>query len=61
MSGMNMSGNPAELHELGVAALAAKLRARDVSAVELAQHFLHRMRREGSAYFHFRGLAFLLY
>ena len=48
MSGMNMSGNPAELHELGVAALAAKLRARDVSAVELAQHFLHRMRAHES-------------
>ena len=48
MSGMNMSGNSAELHELGVAALAAKLRARDVSAVELAQHFLHRMRAHES-------------
>ncbi|MCJ0765414.1 Asp-tRNA(Asn)/Glu-tRNA(Gln) amidotransferase subunit GatA [Variovorax terrae] len=32
------------LHELGVAQLAAKLRGREVSAVETAQHFLARMK-----------------
>ncbi|PWW47058.1 aspartyl/glutamyl-tRNA(Asn/Gln) amidotransferase subunit A [Melaminivora alkalimesophila] len=35
---------PSALHELGVAALAAQLRDRQLSAVELAQHFLARMR-----------------
>jgi aspartyl-tRNA(Asn)/glutamyl-tRNA(Gln) amidotransferase subunit A len=32
------------LHDLGVARIAAKLRAREVSAVEAAQHFLLRMK-----------------
>lgn len=35
---------PTELHQLSVTALAADLRARKVSAVETAQHFLARMR-----------------
>ena len=38
MSGA-MSNN---LHDLGVAALAAKLKTRKVSAVEVATHFLQR-------------------
>ena len=37
-----------DLHRLGVAALAAKLRARDVSAVEVAQHFLARGKSHAS-------------
>ena len=36
--------HPTDLHQLGVTALAAALRARKVSAVEAAQHFLARMR-----------------
>ena len=35
------------LHDLTVAALAAKLGAKEVSAVELAQHFLARAKSHG--------------
>jgi aspartyl-tRNA(Asn)/glutamyl-tRNA(Gln) amidotransferase subunit A len=38
-----MSALPADLHNLGVAELAAKLAAREVSSVEVTQHFLARM------------------
>lgn len=38
----------AALHDLGVAALAAKLKAKEVSAVEVAQHFLARGRQHAS-------------
>src|SRR5690606_30562626 len=42
---MNHTAHPPSApHELGVAALAAQLRDRQLSAVELAQHFLARMR-----------------
>ncbi|MFS2036610.1 Asp-tRNA(Asn)/Glu-tRNA(Gln) amidotransferase subunit GatA [Polaromonas sp. CT11-55] len=43
-----MSGglNNTALHELGVAQLAAKLAAREVSSVEAAQHFLARIQQE---------------
>jgi aspartyl-tRNA(Asn)/glutamyl-tRNA(Gln) amidotransferase subunit A len=34
----------ADLHDLGVAELARKLRSREVSAVEAAQHFMARIR-----------------
>jgi aspartyl-tRNA(Asn)/glutamyl-tRNA(Gln) amidotransferase subunit A len=37
-----------ELHELGVAQLAAKLRAKEVSALEVAQHFVARGRQHAS-------------
>ena len=36
----------ADLHQLGVAGLAKALAARDVSAVETAQHFLHRIQAQ---------------
>jgi aspartyl-tRNA(Asn)/glutamyl-tRNA(Gln) amidotransferase subunit A len=42
-----MSATP-DLHDLGVAALAAKLRAKEVSAVEATQHFLARMAQHTS-------------
>ncbi len=48
MSGKTMTEVNAELHQLGVVALAAKLRTREVSAVEVAQHFLHRARKHES-------------
>ncbi len=48
MSGKVMTDINANLHELGVTALAGKLRAREVSAVEVAQHFLQRMRAHES-------------
>jgi len=38
--------NNTELHELGVAQLAAKLAAREVSSVEATQHFLARIQQE---------------
>ena len=43
-----MSGglNNTALHELGVAQLAAKLAAREVSSVEATQHFLARIQQE---------------
>jgi len=43
-----MSGglNNTELHDLGVAQLAAKLAAREVSSLEVTQHFLARIRQE---------------
>jgi aspartyl-tRNA(Asn)/glutamyl-tRNA(Gln) amidotransferase subunit A len=37
-----------ELHELGVAQLAAKLRAKEVSALEVAQHFVARGKQHAS-------------
>ena len=43
MSGDAGAGAPQALHALGVAALAARLRAREVSAVELAQALLARI------------------
>ena len=44
---MNMN-NSSDLHELTVAQLAPQLRARKVSAVETAQHFLTRARSNAS-------------
>ena len=43
-----MSAARTDLHDLGVAQLAAKLRAKEVSAVEAAQHFLTRMKAHES-------------
>ncbi|MDW5440955.1 Asp-tRNA(Asn)/Glu-tRNA(Gln) amidotransferase subunit GatA [Polaromonas sp. SM01] len=40
--------NDTDLHDLGVAQLAAKLAARDVSSVEVAQHFLTRIAQQDS-------------
>ena len=42
MSVQDLTQGGGALHELGVTALAARLRAREVSAVEVAQHFLAR-------------------
>lgn len=39
---------PKDLHDLGVAQLAAKLAAREVSSVEVTQHFLERIRQHDS-------------
>ncbi|WP_139351803.1 Asp-tRNA(Asn)/Glu-tRNA(Gln) amidotransferase subunit GatA [Polaromonas sp. A23] len=39
---------PKDLHDLGVAQLAAKLAAREVSSVEVTQHFLERIRQQDS-------------
>ena len=43
-----MTQQPTQLHDFTVAQLAAKLRAKDVSAVETAQHFLARMKAHES-------------
>ncbi len=40
------SSNNTELHDLGVAGLAARLQARQVSAVEAARHFVQRARQQ---------------
>ncbi|MFZ2387164.1 MAG: Asp-tRNA(Asn)/Glu-tRNA(Gln) amidotransferase GatCAB subunit A, partial [Polaromonas sp.] len=37
-----------DLHDLGVAQLAAKLAAREVSSVEVTQHFLSRIQQQDS-------------
>ena len=41
---MSTLSAPSDLHHLGVAELAAKLAAREVSSVEMAQHFLARIK-----------------
>ncbi|OOG46209.1 aspartyl/glutamyl-tRNA amidotransferase subunit A [Polaromonas sp. A23] len=43
-----MMSLPKDLHDLGVAQLAAKLAAREVSSVEVTQHFLERIRQQDS-------------
>ncbi|MDR0261102.1 MAG: Asp-tRNA(Asn)/Glu-tRNA(Gln) amidotransferase GatCAB subunit A, partial [Comamonas sp.] len=45
---------PTELHDLSVAQLAAKLKSREVSSVEAAQHFLTRAKahQDLGAYVH---------
>jgi aspartyl-tRNA(Asn)/glutamyl-tRNA(Gln) amidotransferase subunit A len=43
---MNTPSTQPDLHNLGVAELAAKLVAREISSVEVAQHFLVRMKQQ---------------
>ena len=45
---MSSAMNNLDLHDLGVAQLAAKLAVREVSSVELTQHFLARIRQHAS-------------
>lgn len=45
-SAMTSSSASSDLHDLGVAQLAAKLAAREVSSVEVTQHFLARIQQE---------------
>lgn len=43
-----MMRSPKDLHDLGVAQLVARLAAREVSSVEVTQHFLDRIKRQDS-------------
>ena len=43
---MSTASTQPDLHHLGVAELAAKLAAREVSSVEVAQHFLARIKQQ---------------
>jgi aspartyl-tRNA(Asn)/glutamyl-tRNA(Gln) amidotransferase subunit A len=45
---MSTSSQNLDLHDLGVAQLAAKLAAREVSSVEVTQHFLNRIQQHDS-------------